>query len=220
MLLLLTITLLSSPAQSAQSVDTTLRAQLQSQIQQAAKMQAQKVDSLGKVVAELRDTVRFYERFGGGVILLLTIGAAAFVQNFINRQIKKLDKTISNKIYRVNPFDMPIMLPESGMEKQLGRLKRLDFHDIGTYQYLDDSCTKNAVVVLATKDEEAEKLKSFITKKGLAEREDVAFVLYTKGARINPAILSEFDNVTFANSHLTLVQALFVAARGIVRQAK
>jgi len=221
MTLLLTLSLLAFPLQAAQSVDTTqiarLRAQMQMQLLQATQTQAHKIDSLARGVTALRESVRFYERLAGGTVVLLTIVTVTTIWGMVKRATRKLDRTISDKLYRVNPLDMPIKFPESGMEKQLARLRQVEFHDISLYRWLDDSCTRHAVVVLAATDEDAEKLKSFLGNKDLAERDDVAFVVYTKGARINPAILGGFDNVTFANNHLTLVQALFVAARGMVR---
>jgi hypothetical protein len=115
---------------------------------------------------------------------------------------------------------MPIKIPETGMEKQIDRLRRLEFRNLSTYRWLDESCTRHAVIFSAAKDEQAEELKRFIADKKLGERDDVAFIVFTHGMPIKPTIFAGIENVTFANTPLTLVQALFVAARGIVRQAK
>lgn len=224
MLLLLTLSLLSLPPQTAQAIDTTqvalLRLQLQSQMQETVKDQALRVDSLAKVVTEVQSSLRFYERTGSLAVIALSIAGLSFIVGFVKRSTRKFEKAIDDAIYRVDPRDMPIRLPETGMEKQIERLKRLDFRNLSTYRWLDDSCTRYAVLYLATNDEEAEVLKKFIQERNLGERDDVAFVVFTRGMSLKQTIFAGIENVTFANTPLTLVQALFVVARGIVRKAK
>ena len=221
------LTLLVWPTRASQQADTTGAATSPQQLVQLHKLadeQTQqisqlntKMDSLQKTVEELQGSIKFYERTGSLSVIVLSIVGLTAVIGFIKRSTRKFDRAIDAAIFRIDPHDMPIKIPAIDMEKEQARLQRLKFRALSTYQWLDDSCTKNAVVHLATNDQGAEELRKFIQDKGLAEREDVAFVVYTKGARLNPTILSEFDNVTFANTHLTLVQALFVAARGMVR---
>lgn len=241
MYLLLSLALLAFPVQSARAADSTqtalLRYQLQEKLQKEldqrhkdmqaelekfeAELRAESAENLQNAKDDLHSVINTYAIVGGVIIALLSFVLSFLgydrIKSFIATATGKFDRQIESAIYRIDPRDLPIKLPATGMEKQLARLQRLDFRSLGTYQWLDDTCTRHAVVYLATQDAEAEKLKQFIVSKGLAEREDVAFVVYTKGGRIDPKILGEYDNVTFANSHLTLVQALFVAARGLVR---
>jgi hypothetical protein len=150
----------------------------------------------------------------------LSIAGLTSIIGFIKRSTKKFDQAIDDAIYRIDPKDMPIKIPETGMEKQLDRLRRLEFRNLSTYRWLDESCTCHAVIFSVTKKEQAEELKRFIDDKKLGERDDVVFIVFTHGMPIKLTIFAGIENVTFANTPLTLVQALFIAARGIVRKAK
>ncbi len=234
---LLGLTFLCLPLQFSQPVDSTqitlLRYQLQEQLQNDVQATETRLhDELEKFKNEIRQgntlsvqtakeeigkSVNSYLQIGAVVVVILTFLGYGVIRGFINRSIAKFDKEIEDAIYRIDPRDMPIKLPATGMDKQFERLQRLEFRNLSKYKWLDESCTRNAIVYLATGDKQAEELKKFIVNKNLTESEDLVFVVYTKGARITSSILGEIDNVTFANSHLTLVQALFVAARGMVR---
>ncbi len=224
LLLTLSLSVLAFTVQPSKSVDSTriaqLRAQLRGQIQQAAKVQAQKMDSIEKVVTELQSSLRFYERTGSLAVIVLGLVGISSIIGFIKRSAKKFEKAIDDAIYRIDPKDMPIKIPETGMEKQIDRLQRLEFRNLSTYRWLDESCMRHAVIFSPAKDEQAEELKRFISDKKLGERDDVAFIVFTHGMPIKPTIFAGIENVTFTNTPLTLVQQLFVAARGIVRKAK
>jgi len=241
MYLLLTLSLLASPVQASKSADTTQIALLRYQLQEKFKkdldqqqtairaefenfkreLREETAQNVQAAKEDLRRSINIYILIGGVSLAVVTFVLSFLgydrIKSFIASSTAKFDKRIDDAIYRTDPRDMPIKLPQTGMEKQIARLKKLEFRDISAYPWLDESCTRNAVVYLATTDDEARKLKQFIEDKKLAEREDVAFVVYTKGVRIDQNILRDLDNVTFANNHLTLVQALFVAARGMKR---
>jgi len=167
--------------------------------------------------AEMQSSIRLYRNIAIALFSIIAfLGIGSLIAAYRYSQ-KKFSAALDEAIYRVNPRDMPIKIPKSGMEKQRELLKKLNFWNVDTYEWLDDRCEKHVVIALATKDEHAGKLKDFMRERQLEEREDVVFILFTKGERINPQIFAGYNNVTFANNHLTLVQALFVAARGMVR---
>jgi hypothetical protein len=250
MILLLTLAVLASTTPSAQKIDTTqvtlLRYQLKEQLGAQMKQQhdAMKTDfenfkrelrdemekKLQAAKEEVRSPVKTYSILGGALLgfiafVLSFLGyerVRKFVTNF-SRLDKRIDETVArvdSSINRIDPRDTPIKLPATGMEKQWNRLQQLEFRRLSTYEKLDDACTRDVIVFPASDDKQAEVLKRFLEEKKLAERDDVVFVVYTHGLQINQKIFAGIENVTFANTPLTLVQALFVAARGIVRQAK
>jgi len=221
MYLLLTVTLLSFSQPFLASSDSAkiaqLRGEFQSQIQALSKTQAARIDSLKIEIAELNTKVNFYESAAKWLMGIIAFISVTAVWGFVRRQTKKFNDALDKAIYRSEPRDMPVNLPASGMEKQLERLRQLDFYKLTTHPWLDDTCTKNCVVHLATEEQHAEDLKQFIDHKKLKDRADVVFVVYTKGAQFKSGIFTDYDNVTMATNHLTLVQALFVAARGMIR---
>lgn len=166
---------------------------------------------------ELQNSVSFYLIIGSAVLSILTIVGISFVIGIYRFSRRKFEEKLNDALYRINPRDMPIKVPKSGMEKQLKRLQELDFRNVVPYEWLDERCTRYAVIYKSTTNEEAEVLKNFIEKQKLKDHTDVVFILFTEGARIAPQFFAGYENVTFANNSLTLIQALFVAARGMVR---
>ena len=226
---LLTLAFVVLPLHAAQAQDTTqtalLRYQLKESLQQqldATKTELQKemqteLKKINAEVEKMRDDLNFYRNIGLIAMTILSILGAGTVSGFIKRTSAKLDNIIDEAIYRVDPRFMPVKLPASGMEAESRHLNRLGFKNLSTYQWLDDTCLQNAVIFRATSDEDAQRLRQFILDHELAGKENVVFVVYTIGVRISGELFREFSNVTYANNHLTLVQALFVAARGMVR---
>ena len=152
-----------------------------------------------------------------GVINLLLIGIGiSIILQQRKAAVEKLKKQIDEALYRVNPLSMPIKIPVQGMEYELERLKKLKFRYISTYKYLDDSCTRDAVILLCHDNESALNAKKFILDKDLKDSENTIFIVYAKGPKIDQKIFGDFVNVTYANNPLTLIQALFVASRGMV----
>lgn len=166
---------------------------------------------------ELESSLSFYVRLGGVIVFLLTLLGAGAIWGMLKYSREKYQEKFDQLLYRIDPRDMPIRMPGAGMEKQHERLKKLEFRNLKTYDWLDESCTRHGVIFKATSDVEAQSLRTFMEDHQLRERQDVVFVVYTEGVKIDSTIFAGYENVTFANNHLTLVQALFVAARGTVR---
>lgn len=145
--------------------------------------------------------------FGAGISLILVVRK--------NAQ-KKLTKLIDNALYKVDPTYLPIKIPSVKMKFEYDRLKALKFRNIKTYQTFDDNCLTGAVVVFCENDDDARIAQKFILDKNLKDTIEVVFIIYKKGPRVEPAIFSDFANVTYANTPLTLIQALFVAGRGMI----
>lgn len=194
-----------------------VRQEIEKEKQNLQRQMDVEVKKLELAEKEIRSSMNDYLKVGGFIIVLLTILGAGSFWWLYNQLMKKLRATLDEAFYRIDPRYMEIKIPASQMPKQMENLKKLDFKNLKTYERLDDTCTREAVIFMATNDDQAQVLKQFISGQNLEEREDVVFILFTKGERINPQIFAGYNNVTFANNHLTLVQALFVAARGMVR---
>ena len=171
-----------------------------------------KLQHFSKVENQIHHTIHLYAIIGGVLLSLITfIGYQALkkmVQSGLNKEINKA-------FYKINPINTPIKLPRSKMDKQANLLKQLEFTNITYYSELGNDCTQDVVVYMATSDDEAKELEDFLTEWNLRDRYDVAYVVFTKGEHLNTA-LRTYDNVTFANNHLSLVQAIFVASRGVI----
>ena len=187
--LLLNVALMSLALQPSNLPDTTqialLRYQLRDQLQKEALQRHNEIrselDSFKREISQqmsqniqnaeqqLRSSINPYIAIGGALVVILTIVGYGTIRSFIRRSTTKFDRAIDHAIYRIDPHDMPIKLPTVGMEKQFARLQRLEFSKLSTYEWLNDNCTRYAVVVLATEERKAEELKEFILNKGLEE---------------------------------------------------
>lgn len=128
---------------------------------------------------------------------------------------KRFEKEIDKAIYKVDPTYMLIKIPSSSFDHESERLKALGFKNIKTYSYLDDSCLSGCVIYNAGNTSEAEVLKKFIEDKK-PDQYKVGYVLYTRG-RIDHDLFKNFNNITFANSPLTLINAVYAVARGTIK---
>ncbi len=128
---------------------------------------------------------------------------------------KRFEKEIDKAIYKVDPTYLSIKIPAADFNHESERLKKLGFRNIATYSSLDDSCVSGCVIYKADNTSEAEVLKKFIVDKS-PDQYKVGYVLYTRG-RIDQDLFKEFNNITFANSPLTLVNAVYAVARGTIK---
>lgn len=62
---------------------------------------------------------------------------------------------------------------------------------------------------------EAEVLKNFIVDKK-PDQYKVGYVLYTRD-HIDHSLFKDFNNITYANSSLTLINAVYAVARGTIK---
>lgn len=135
---------------------------------------------------------------------------------FIGLYVKKrFEKEIDKAIYKVDPTYLQIKMPSSDFDHESERLKKLGFKNIKTYSCLDDSCLSGCVVYNAHNTSEAEVLKNFIVDKK-PDQYKVGYVLYTRD-RIDPGLFKDFNNITYANSPLTLINAVYAVARGTIK---
>jgi hypothetical protein len=149
--------------------------------------------------------------------LLIFVVGISIILAVRRSTINKMTKMMYEKLYSVDPLYMPIKIPESVMDLEYKRLKDLRFRNIKKYNYLDNSCVKDVVIFYCENDENARIAQQFMMDKNLKNKLDVIFIIYKKGKRVEPSIFEEFSNVTYANTPLTLVQALIVARIGMIK---
>jgi hypothetical protein len=96
------------------------------------------------------------------------------------------------------------------------RLKALGFRALRKYTMLSEIKPGSIVIYTAQTLEEIRKLKDFIEHEEIQE-EQFAFIIYTS-SRIDGAdlIYEAFDNVTFANSSVTMATHIYALARGLL----
>lgn len=128
---------------------------------------------------------------------------------------KRFEKEIDKAIYKVDPTYLSIKIPSSDFDHESERLKKLGFRNITTYTCLDDSCLSGCVIYKVDNTSGAEVLKNFIVDK-TPDQYKVGYVLYTRD-RIDHGLFKDFNNITFANSPLTLINAVYAVARGTIK---
>ena len=128
---------------------------------------------------------------------------------------KRFEKEIDKAIYKVDPTYMSIKVPSSDFDHEAERLKRLGFKNVTTYSFLDNSCLSGCVIYNVNSTSEAEVLKNFIVDKK-PDQYKVGYVLYTRD-RIDHSLFKDFNNITYANSPLTLINAVYAVARGTIK---
>ncbi len=147
-----------------------------------------------------------------GFFSLSIWGAIKFIGLYVK---KRFEKEIDKAIYKVDPTYLPIKMPSSDFDHESERLKKLGFKNIKTYSCLDDSCLSGCVIYNANNISEAEVLKNFIVDKK-PDQYKAGYVLYTRD-RIDPSLFKDFNNITYANSPLTLINAVYAVARGTIK---
>lgn len=147
-----------------------------------------------------------------GIFGLSVYGAIKILGLYVKKRfVKEIDKAI----YKVDPTYLPIKIPSAGFDHESERLRKLEFKSIKTYSCLNDSCLSGCVIYSVNNTSEAEVLKNFLVDKK-PDQYQVGYVLYTR-SRIDHDLFKEFNNITFANSPLTLVNAVFAVARGTIK---
>lgn len=143
------------------------------------------------------------------IILLIGFGAVGSIYTFAK---KKFTVALQKGLEGVDPRYVPIKVPSQNFEVETKKLKWSDFRNIKTYRWLDDSCKSGCVIVPIRNEDEMTTLRDFIEREKPDESK-VSYILYTK-IYIKPE-LYPYPNVTFANSPLTIGQAVLIGARGI-----
>jgi len=160
---------------------------------------------------EIRNFKKIYK------IVIGTIGFVGFAtlwgfSAYVRRKVKKI---VDKAIYKVDPTYLEVKVPRDNFTYEARKLTWLGFKNFKTYPWLDNSCLAGCVIYKADNDHDAITLQKFIKDKKPDEHK-VGYVLYTR-ARIDHSLFEEFNNVTFANSPLTLINAVYAVARGIVK---
>lgn len=179
-----------------------------------AKLRTDLTSVEGKVV-EFYKYIDFVKKYFGGLLgfLGLTIfGVIKFIGFYVK---KRFEKEIDKAIYKVDPTYLPIKIPASDFDHESERLNKLGFKNIKTYSCLDDSCLSGCIIYSAHDTSDAELLKNFLADKN-PDQCKVGYVLYTR-SRIDHDLFKAFNNITFANSPLTLVNAVYAVARGTIK---
>lgn len=153
-------------------------------------------------------------------MLLIGIASPILIPKMVlNHQKQKIQDTVNQIFYRVDPIYMPIYLPRTGYQEGKQRLEQLQFRRIRTYTSLSEIRLGSIVIVPAEKIEDIDELERFIKDRKLTA-DQMAFIVHTpefiKGAdRINKS----FGNITLANSIVTVVSHIFAVSRGLVGEA-
>jgi len=171
--------------------------------------------SVENKVADFYKYIDFVKKYY--VLIFGFFGLTIFsVIKYIGYHVKKrFKKEIDKAIYKVDPTYLPIKIPASDFDHESERLNKLGFKDIKTYSCLDDSCLSGCIIYSANSTSDAELLKNFLADKN-PDQYKVGYVLYTR-SRIDHDLFKAFNNITFANSPLTLVNAVYAVARGTIK---
>lgn len=166
-------------------------------------------------VSELSKYINFVKKYFAGILVFFGLSIWGTIK-LIGLYVKKrFEKEIDKAIYKVDPTYLPIKIPSSDFDHESERLNKLGFKDIKTYSYLDDSCLSGCIIYSANSTSDAELLKNFLADKN-PDQYKVGYVLYTR-SRIDHDLFKAFNNITFANSPLTLVNAVYAVARGTIK---
>ena len=166
-------------------------------------------------VAEISKCINLVKKYLAGILVFFGVsiwGAIKLIGLYVK---KRFEKEIDKAIYRVDPTYLSIKIPSSDFDQESERLKKLGFRNITTYTCLDDSCLSGCVIYKVGNTSEAEVLKDFIVYK-TPDQYKVGYVLYTRD-RIDHGLFRDFNNITFANSPLTLINAVYAVARGTIK---
>lgn len=158
------------------------------------------------------DFVKEYFAWILGFFGLSIWGAIKLIGMYVK---KRFEKEIDKAIYKVDPTYLPIKIPSSDFDHESERLKKLGFKNIKTYSCLDDSCLSGCVIYNVNNTSEADILKNFIVDKN-PDQYKVGYVLYTRD-RVDHGLFKDFNNITYANSPLTLINAVYAVARGTIK---
>ncbi len=171
--------------------------------------------SVESKVREIYKCLNFFKKHFTEILVFFGLSIWGMIK-LIGLYVKKrLKREIDKAIYKVDPTYLSIKIPSSDFDHESERLKKLGFRNITTYSSLDDSCLSDCVIYKADSSSDAVVLKTFILDKKV-DQYKVGYVLYTR-SRIDHELFKEFNNITFANSPLTLVNAVYSVARGTIK---
>ena len=149
------------------------------------------------------------------IVIFVIIANLAFWGSVILSARKTVKKVIDKAIYKVDPTYMEVKIPDKNFDNETKRLEILGFKNLKKYPFLDDSCLSGCVIFAVDNKEQSKTLKTFLEDKKPNEYK-VGYIIYIR-QRIDYAIFEKFNNITFSNSPLTLVNAVYAVARGIAK---
>ncbi len=149
------------------------------------------------------------------VAVFAALGISVTAYNVFKYAREQSQKLIDKAIYKIDPASAIIRVPRDAFTTELKHLRWRGFHKTREYKYLDESCTEDCVVVVAKTDQDITDFRAFLQqyKPGV---EKVAYVIYTQ-LRVPPDIVSDFPNITFANSLVALGTNVYTIARSLIR---
>lgn len=125
----------------------------------------------------------------------------------------RMQESLDKAIYGSDATYRTVRVPSEGFDRETERLEWLGFKRILPYRALNDRCLSGLVIYKVNEQADVELLRQFLEERK-PDRDQVGYVLYTP-RRIETDIADHFENITFANSPVTLGHALFVMARGL-----
>jgi hypothetical protein len=190
----------------------TLQTQVSAQSTQVANQEKQFDNQLNELRIKLKKKYQPLTTIAAVAALLGIPGTALGIYKYMYDKTKKL---IDKKIYAVDPVNAIVHVPQNEFDEELEHLKWRGFYKFRFYQYLDNTCLEDCVVVKVEGRKDIEDFRAFLEKYS-PDPEKVAYVIYTK-ERVPPDIVETFPNVTYANSIVTLGTNLFTIARSLIR---
>jgi len=186
------------------------------------------IEKLTNKIAELDDFNKSFNRGWGWVLginaVVFFVAGVSIVQGyfFINKtltaQITKYTKEkMKEVVYRVDPTWKSVTLVGHNLDLEFKRLKELDFKNARLIDNFDADCVAGCVVVKIT-SEHHHSIDAFIAfldkNKEIIEKNKAAFIIYTE--RRDLTLDDKYRHfVTFANTPLTLPNAVFTVCRAI-----
>jgi hypothetical protein len=188
-----------------------LQAQVSTQATQIANLESQVDNEIRELRIEVRENDLLW-KVVAAAIPILGLPTVLVVCKYVRDKAKKL---IDKAIYKVDPVNAVIHVPGSGFDQELQHLKWRGFYKFRPYQWLDNTCLEDCVVVVAKNEDDISNFRAFLEKYS-PDSEKVAYVIYTQ-LRVPPDIVDDFPNITFANSIVTLGTNLFTIARSLIK---
>jgi len=174
-----------------------------------------KIDSLQTQVNDNTKDINNFKSKIHNIIFYAILANLSFWGIIIWTAGKTIKKITEKAIYKVDPTYLEVKIPSENFDNEAKRLKVLGFKNLKEYSILDDSCLSGCIICSVNNENQAATLKNFLEDKKPNEFK-VGYVIYTR-LRIEPIIFEKFDNITFANSPLTLVNAVYAVARGTIK---
>lgn len=202
----------ATPAAPPDPAVPTLQAQIEAQATQVAFLEQETDTQLSELRLEIRER-DFLRRMTAAVIGgILGVPITAFF--VLKHSRKTIKKRIDQAIYRLDPTNATLRVPDRDFDLEENHLRGLGFYDIRPYWTLGSSCVEDCVIVPIEDEEDIVGFRAFL-KHHSPDPAMVGYVLYTK-QRIPPDIVDDFPNITFSNSIVTLGTNVFTIARSLM----